>query len=162
MDGTFYPKNDYRNYLEHHGVKGMRWGIRKKIEDRVAISRHARNRNKQIKQIIKDQYGGDRKAYRKDQIRKANKRSHVAILEKQYFSDDNFRKQINAQFKGTPYEIKNSNKKSFEMSTKERAQILTALHRAVDTGSVPNGSGPYNVPVYDMPVSLLDDKRRLR
>lgn len=29
MDGTFYPKNDYRNYLEHHGVKGMHWGRRK-------------------------------------------------------------------------------------------------------------------------------------
>lgn len=107
MEGTFYDApNDYRNYLAHHGVKGMRWGIRKKIEDRIAISRHARKRNKQIKQIIKDQYGGDRRAYRKDQIRKANKRSHVATLEKQYFSDDNFRKQINAQFKGTPYEIK--------------------------------------------------------
>lgn len=29
MDGTFYPKNDYRNYLAHHGVKGMHWGVRK-------------------------------------------------------------------------------------------------------------------------------------
>lgn len=47
------------------------------------------------------------------------------------------------------------------MSTNERAQILTALHRAVDTGSIPNGSGPYNVPAYDIPISLLDDKRRL-
>ena len=22
---TFYPENDYRNYLKHYGVKGMRW-----------------------------------------------------------------------------------------------------------------------------------------
>ena len=28
MDCTFYPKNDYRNYLEHHGVKGQKWGVR--------------------------------------------------------------------------------------------------------------------------------------
>lgn len=26
---TFYDSpNDYRNYLEHHGVKGMKWGVR--------------------------------------------------------------------------------------------------------------------------------------
>lgn len=24
-----YPSNDYRSYLAHHGVKGMRWGHRK-------------------------------------------------------------------------------------------------------------------------------------
>ena len=25
--GTFYDApNDYRNYLAHHGVKGMKWG----------------------------------------------------------------------------------------------------------------------------------------
>lgn len=26
---TFYPENDYRNYLQHYGVKGMRWRNRR-------------------------------------------------------------------------------------------------------------------------------------
>lgn len=25
--GTFYSENDYRHYLVHHGVKGMKWGV---------------------------------------------------------------------------------------------------------------------------------------
>lgn len=27
--GTFYAPNDYRNYIAHYGVKGMKWGVRK-------------------------------------------------------------------------------------------------------------------------------------
>lgn len=29
MMGTFYSSNDYRHYLEHHGVKGQKWGVRR-------------------------------------------------------------------------------------------------------------------------------------
>ena len=26
---TEFPDNDYRGYLEHHGIPGMRWGVRR-------------------------------------------------------------------------------------------------------------------------------------
>ena len=29
MNNTFYAPNDYRSYLEHFGVKGMKWGVRR-------------------------------------------------------------------------------------------------------------------------------------
>lgn len=29
MRHTFFAPNDYRSYLEHYGVKGMKWGVRK-------------------------------------------------------------------------------------------------------------------------------------
>ena len=28
-NNTFYAPNDYRNYLEHHGIRGMKWGVRR-------------------------------------------------------------------------------------------------------------------------------------
>lgn len=24
----YYGNNDFRNYLAHHGIKGMKWGVR--------------------------------------------------------------------------------------------------------------------------------------
>lgn len=29
MHETFYAPNDYRNYLEHFGIRGMKWGVRR-------------------------------------------------------------------------------------------------------------------------------------
>ena len=40
---TFYDsRNDYRNYLQHHGVKGMKWGVRHDERVKAARKRKAK------------------------------------------------------------------------------------------------------------------------
>lgn len=49
---------DYdEKYLEHHGVKGMKWGVRKKS--------NASDERKQLKKQLKKQYHDDKKQLRK-------------------------------------------------------------------------------------------------
>ena len=113
MDGTFYPKNDYRNYLEHHGVKGMHWGVRKSA---FATGVQGLLHPKKFK------------AHRDEQRKRAARRSRVANLERKYYSDDNFRQQINKQYgikdhgAKTPYEQHDSG----EAVTKALYQVADA------------------------------------
>lgn len=47
-----YSGNDYRNYLEHYGIRGMRWGVRK-ADAYDAIYYRSRYNNKKV-QAYKD------------------------------------------------------------------------------------------------------------
>lgn len=44
--GTFYSNNDYRNYLAHYGVKGMKWGVRRYMDDYGRLTSAGRARAK--------------------------------------------------------------------------------------------------------------------
>jgi hypothetical protein len=47
-NNTFYASNDYRNYLAHYGVKGMKWGVRKNRQTAE------RRKKKSVKKVIND------------------------------------------------------------------------------------------------------------
>lgn len=42
----YYGNNDYRDYLIHYGVKGMKWGIHKRAKDYVVNRLEARKQEK--------------------------------------------------------------------------------------------------------------------
>ena len=51
MNNTFYGPNDYRSYLEHHGVLGMKWGRRKARGNTFS---QYRSNTKRLKTTYKD------------------------------------------------------------------------------------------------------------
>ena len=73
--GTFYDApNDYRNYLAHHGVKGMKWGHRKQYIAHPRIGRAA-SPNTLMTKLISSGYErkiNRRKAKNHDLVAKKN------------------------------------------------------------------------------------------
>lgn len=71
MEGTFYDApNDYRNYLAHHGVKGMHWGQRK---DYIPHPRMRARRQTLMSKLMRDGYErkiNKRKAKNQDLVSK--------------------------------------------------------------------------------------------
>ena len=57
LTGVF-PENDYRDYLEHHGILGMRWGVRR-----------YQNSDGSLTSAGKKHYSPEAKAARKAEIR---------------------------------------------------------------------------------------------
>lgn len=67
-----YPANDYRSYLAHHGVKGMKWGVRHEQERKSRIMKKYGITSKQYDSVINKtkekhlkKYGRDYKEYKK-------------------------------------------------------------------------------------------------
>jgi hypothetical protein len=88
-NNTFYDApNDYRNYLAHHGVKGMKWGVRKQP---VTMLGRLYQRRKMKMATIDKYYGGDKKKYN-EEIKK--RRAAGDIQRKINKSPDLKRKQM--------------------------------------------------------------------
>lgn len=89
---TFYSKNDYRGYLEHHGILGQKWGIRR-----------FQNKDGSYTAAGKKRYGDDSVGAKEEP-----KRGRLGVQEtksgggkvtglgfsKSYKNDDEFRKDI--------------------------------------------------------------------
>lgn len=56
--GTFYSFNDYRLYIEHHGIKGMKWGVRRYRNEDGSLTSAGRKRE------AKRQYKSNKEALR--------------------------------------------------------------------------------------------------
>ena len=84
-DNTFYPKNDYRTYLQHHGVKGMHWGQRKEYVAHPRVG-GAANPNTSMSalggQSLGDKIRAKREAKYKKNLELAKRRAEVKRLKK--------------------------------------------------------------------------------
>ena len=71
-NNTFYPKNDMRNYLCHHGVKGQRWGIRRYQYSPGLVGQLQAARDRKMSELntINKFYGGDKKKYKEEMKRR--------------------------------------------------------------------------------------------
>lgn len=78
-------------YLVHHGVKGMRWGVRKQPESTGAIVK----RKKKVSPVEELKSKEDKKQFRKDvrEMGRQTKRGNVSVIDK---SNGQVVAQINA------------------------------------------------------------------
>ena len=92
MNGTFYPENDYRNYLEHHGILGMKWGVRRFQNKDGSYTSAGKQRYGNGRSGAKEEAGSGRSGG-KDLDNSKNKVSGLGFS-KQYKNDDEFRKDV--------------------------------------------------------------------
>lgn len=104
---TFYPENDYRNYLAHYGVKGMKWGIRHDKATRLVLKR----KGKRALNQVSDKNKGDQK------VENIGKQAVGGLRSARNIHEHNRQKRINKQRRDYTNEIS-------RMSTDELRRIV--------------------------------------
>ena len=109
MDEIFiYPQNDYRSFLEHHGIPGQKWGVRKAAWYPISAFQKASNKiGTKVHEFKEKRAAEKKKKQRADNLQKAREaRAKKAQEEKDFEAE---KKRILTS--GTPGEvIKISNK----------------------------------------------------
>lgn len=122
--GTFYESNDYRFYIEHHGIKGMKWGVRRYRNEDGSLTSAGRKRE------TKRQYKSNKEALRAESkrlwqvyrnetklggtIQRDYKRSRAELKEK-YKTGQISR----SQFKAGKKQLKDDRRSAFDSSEKK-------------------------------------------
>jgi len=125
-DILIYPENDYRDYLEHHGVTGMHWGVRKAAWYPISAFKAAKARAGEKIKSIKANH--DKKVRAKKRVKNLEK-ARKARAEKlaQQKKDEELKRRFEEDKEktlrtGTPADII---KLSPHLSTKELQDAVT-------------------------------------
>lgn len=133
-DISYYGSNDYRNYLAHHGIKGQRWGVRRKLRQasKYAIKEnaYAQKEAKAVRKgnVVKQRQFGEKRKYYAQKKQKAL--SNVDIHRAKTVAMRNVEKYSNSVVK---YEKKiNKYKKRIDQNKQILNDIKIADYREDD------------------------------
>lgn len=133
--GTFYDApNDYRNYLAHHGVKGMKWGIRKQypiVGRAKGYGPHTISKNPLISQL---------------QFR--NMERNVAKAQAETKKFDNANKDLVEKRKkamGAEYDYVINKLNSYHQDKKFKASVSTWINKRVKSFEAQTGKSGANL-----------------
>ena len=114
-----YPGNDYRNFLEHHGISGQKWGVRKAPWYPISAFKDSVKRAGKKVSDMRSNYAEKRKARKaeKEEARKAAQKKKDEELQRKFEEDKE--KVLRT---GTPGEIM---KLAPHLTTKELQDAIT-------------------------------------
>ena len=124
MTLTEFPDNDYRSYLEHHGILGMRWGVRRYQNSDGSLTTAGK-----LRAAKADRKARDRKI--QDEVWKKEEEIESKYKRGQKMSNDDIRKEgaANAKF-SKDWEASQRRYRSEVKAIKSEAKVAKAEAKA--------------------------------